>query len=77
MRKFTVTRIYGKNDLKFSYDALSVDLTDDTGEVILTGDWYHDKIDDKIDGFFVAVDYLGIKYERVDEDVNDPDVEVE
>jgi len=31
---------------------------------IMSGDYYHDKIDDLIDGFFIGLDYAGITYEK-------------
>ena len=30
--------------------------------IILEGDYYHDRIDDKITGFFEALDFIGVKY---------------
>lgn len=63
VRRFTITRTYPVGDVEFLEDALNVTLTDENGKVILSGDWYHDSIDEKIDGFFVALNYLGVKYE--------------
>jgi hypothetical protein len=63
MRNFIIERIYGEDDPEFIYDAVEVRLYDSEGEIVMSGDWYHDRIDEKIDGFFVALDYLGIPYE--------------
>lgn len=35
----------------------------DGNKVILKGDYYHDKIDKLIDGFFKGLDYCGCNYE--------------
>lgn len=34
----------------------------DTKEVIMYGDYYHDKIDKQIEGFFKGLDYVGVSY---------------
>lgn len=34
----------------------------DTGEVILQGDYYHDKIDEMLEGFKFAMDFFGYAY---------------
>lgn len=73
MRKFTIIKTYPADDVEFVEDALNVELTDENRNVILSGDWYHDSIDDKVDGFFVALDYLGVEYEREVVRVNELD----
>lgn len=35
----------------------------DSGEVLLIGDAYHDKIDDRIEGFLQGLDYCEKNYE--------------
>lgn len=35
----------------------------DTGEIILQGDYYHDKIESMIKGFREALDFFGYSYE--------------
>lgn len=35
-------------------------------EVIMSGDWYHDKILEKIEGFFKALDYFNVLYNKTD-----------
>jgi hypothetical protein len=70
--KFTMIRIY-ENDPKFVGDEVNIQLLDSDGIVILEGDYYHDKIDYQIDGFFACLDYLGIKYTSV---MNKKDVRV-
>lgn len=59
---FVITRTFAKWDKDFSGDAYNVSLTDKNGNEIMSGDWYHDKIDDKIDGFFNALEFLGEEY---------------
>lgn len=76
MRTYYVTRVYGANDPDRIDDPIRVSLTDAFG-VILSGDWYHDDIDSQIDGFFVALDHLEIKYERIDSEINDPEADGE
>lgn len=31
--------------------------------LVMSGDYHHDKIDDKIEGFFNALDYLDVSYD--------------
>lgn len=38
--------------------------------IILKGDYYHNKIFEQVEGFFVALDYLNINYELKEEIVN-------
>ncbi|PCF50092.1 hypothetical protein [Staphylococcus delphini] len=42
-----------------------VALRDTNGKVILEGDTYHDKIEEKIDGFMSGLAYLGYKADIV------------
>ncbi|MCY7823238.1 hypothetical protein MOB34_05380 [Bacillus spizizenii] len=41
-------------------------LINESGNVLLSGDEYHDKIDDKIEGFFSGLDYAGFCYTRIE-----------
>ncbi|MEK5036254.1 hypothetical protein MKY96_32915 [Paenibacillus sp. FSL R7-0302] len=34
-----------------------------TTQVIMEGDWYHDKIDERIDGFFTCLNHLCIPHD--------------
>ena len=34
----------------------------DTGEIILSGDYYHDHIDDRISGFLQCMDFFNYTY---------------
>lgn len=34
----------------------------DTNKVVLSGDYYHDKIDEYIKGFLMGIHYAGIKF---------------
>ena len=36
-------------------------LVDDEGNILLSGDYYHDKIDSKIDGFVLGLEYMSEK----------------
>lgn len=52
--EYSVVRSYCQDDPEFMGDACDVTLF--LGDkVILTGDWYHDKIEDKIDGYLQAI----------------------
>lgn len=66
MRKFKIIR-----DLEWGEDGEYVTLYDENNSKVMSGDWYHNKIDSLIDGFFNALDYLGIAYEVVTERIND------
>lgn len=46
----------------YGEEARLYDITDEPG-LAMEGDYYHDKIDEKIEGFFLGLDYSGIKYE--------------
>lgn len=63
MKQFEVIRTYAHDDLKFYGDAYNVELIDEEGKTIVSGDYYHDKIDERIEGFFLALDFLKINYE--------------
>lgn len=41
-------------------------LLDGEGRSVISGDYYHDKINEKIDGFFVGLDYAGVKYRVIE-----------
>lgn len=67
---FTVETVYYKDDVDHSSDPLSVFLLDENGETIFCGDFYHDKIDEMISGFFKCLDYLKIEYVKIDKSCN-------
>lgn len=70
--RFLVRSTYAHDDKTFSGDAYNVELIDlDTDEVVTCGDYYHHKIYDKIEGFFEALDYLNVPYEKSEENVNE------
>lgn len=77
MRKFILVENYRKDDVDFSCDALWKRLAelekDNVYNIVLDGDWYHDKIDSKIEGFLIALDHLGIKYELEKRKTNSQD----
>lgn len=70
VRSFIVRRIYAEDDPKFLSDELEVQLCEGD-RVIMSGDWYHNKINDKMQGFFACLDYLGIPYETREVRVNE------
>jgi hypothetical protein len=55
-----------QKDYEFGEDGCYTELfhvTEDGTEIpVIEGDWYHDKIDERIEGFFEALDYLMIDY---------------
>jgi hypothetical protein len=48
----------------------------DTKEVVVKGDYYHDKIDEYIDGVLYGLSYSGIDYEILDTIVATPNTEL-
>lgn len=46
-------------NIHFEDEALLIDL--DTNKVVMQGDYYHNKIFGKIDGFFKRLEYTGYK----------------
>lgn len=44
------------------YDSEVKVLRDSEGNILLSGDYYHDKIDSQLEGFFSCLDYLGVEY---------------
>lgn len=42
-------------------------------KVIMSGDWYHDKIIEKMDGFYQALNYFGVEYKQLDFKTVTPD----
>lgn len=55
---YTITRQYMEDDPKFMGDEVNVTLTDHTGKDLYLGDYYHDKIDQKIEGYLLAVEHM-------------------
>jgi TATA-box binding protein (TBP) (component of TFIID and TFIIIB) len=66
MKRFKIVR-----DLEWGEDGEVKTLISPSGKTVLTGDYYHDKIDSQIEGFFAAFDYLGINYESETEVINE------
>ena len=68
MRAFLVTKTYDVDDTEHYGDPWDVSLSEIVGAgdvFIFSGDYYHDRIDDKwINGFFACLDYLEIDYVR-------------
>lgn len=72
-RVFEVITHYCKDDHEFFGDYSSMNIVEGEVEVVSYSDDYHDKSSDRVIGFFHALDYLGIDYERVDIEVADAD----
>ena len=53
--------IYECDDFTFERDALDIHLYVD-GELVLSGDEYHDKINKVIKGFLIGLDFLKQEY---------------
>ena len=70
MMKIEIIRTYEYEDTDFSGDALQVEMFVD-GKSVLCGDYYHNHIEDRIEGFFEALDFLNISFEIVTKDVNE------
>lgn len=66
MAKFKISTDYSEGE-----DGAVTTLFNEENTEIVSGDYYHDKINDKIDGFFIALDYLGIEYEIENERLNE------
>ena len=61
---------YESDDFDFSGDPLEESLVVDD-KVVLSGDWYHDKISSQIEGFRAALDFLNIEYNWVQKEINE------
>ncbi|MGC4375770.1 hypothetical protein WD019_02345 [Fictibacillus sp. Mic-4] len=68
IKKFTIVR-----DLEWGEDGEIVTLYDEQGNVVMSGDEYHNKIDSKIEGFFEGLDYLEIPNSVETKVINDND----
>ena len=51
-------------------------INEDTKELILNGDYYHDKITEKIQGFLQGLDYIKFEYEWLETKVINEDNEM-
>lgn len=68
-----VIELYNQSDEDFSSDVLETTLYVD-GVEVMKGDYYHDKIDDKIEGFKRALTFLNIEFtENVEKQNSDYD----
>jgi hypothetical protein len=59
--KLVITKTFPEGDTDFIEDPENVTLTVDD-KVAIEGDWYHDRIEDKIEGFIAALDFLTFAY---------------
>lgn len=62
-----------RNSIDESQMALVEVLGNGEYEIIMSGDWYHDKISEKIEGFFKALDYFNVQYNRIDDSTLTPE----
>jgi hypothetical protein len=56
-----IIELYNQSDEDFSSDVLETTLFVD-GQEVMKGDYYHDKIDDRIEGFKRALTFLNIEF---------------
>ena len=59
-----------QKDYEWGEDGCYTTLFNSEGIEIISGDYYHNHIDDLIDGFFLGLDYLGIKYKKEKVSIN-------
>jgi hypothetical protein len=55
----------------FEEEKALIEVSDDNA-VIFKGDYYHDKIDKRIDGFFDGLSYCEVKYELQEDEYINP-----
>jgi hypothetical protein len=60
MKQIEIIKHYGTKDIKF-FGEHSTDLKMDS-TIVLSGDTYHSRISDQIDGFLKCLDYLNVEY---------------
>ncbi|HHT96495.1 MAG TPA: hypothetical protein GXZ90_01200 [Clostridiales bacterium] len=48
----------------------------DTSEIIIKGDYYHNKISEYIDGIFHGLHYVNVSYERLPDQFVTPDMDL-
>ena len=68
MRRFVV---YTNNT--YEEEKALVEVSGNMKELIIMGDYYHDKIDDRIKGFFEGLDYLNVEYYIEEKNLNPTD----
>ena len=62
--------VFESDDFSFARDPLSeLLIIDDV--IVLCGDWYHDHISDKIEGFLKALKFMKVEYVITEEKVNE------
>jgi hypothetical protein len=62
--KFLIIKTYAPEDVEFESDAIEVSLKSaESNSVIFSGDWYHDKIEYQLTGFFKCLKLLQVEYE--------------
>jgi hypothetical protein len=62
IKEFTIERVYDIDDEYCNGDLMDMRLMDGNGKIIMSGDYYHNKIEERVEGFFSALNYLEIKY---------------
>lgn len=63
--KKKMTKIHFLKSEELVEDEVYVTLKDTKGNVVLEGDYYHNKIEDKIDGFIEGLIYAGYKVDII------------
>ena len=74
MMKIEIIRTYEYEDTDFSGDALQVEMFVD-GNSVLCGDYYHNHIEDRMEGFMVALEFLNIPFVVLSKNINKEDYE--
>ena len=62
IKNFTIQKVYDIDDSNFYGGMIKMRLVDESG-IVMEGDYYHNKIKDRIEGFFEALDYFHVEYE--------------
>lgn len=60
-----MTKIHFLKSEELIDDEVYVMLKDTKGKTVLTGDYYHDKIEEKIDGFVEGIAYMGYEVDII------------
>ena len=71
MRKFTIERVYDIDDVNFMGEVQEIRLKEDDVEIISGVASASECLYHRIDGFFKAINHLGIKYEMVIDKLNE------
>ena len=68
--KIVHVQIYEEEDTDFVSDS-TLEMLYIDNKYIMSGDWYHDRINTKIEGFLECLKFIGIPFEIEKRQVND------